>query len=40
MAAEAETGHAPARLTRAEVGFAEARALTSPDPKPDLDKKE
>ena len=40
MVAEAENGRAPAGLTRAEIGFAEARALTSPDPKPDLDKKE
>ena len=40
MAAKAETGRAPAKLTRAETGFAEARALTSPDPNPGLDKKE
>ena len=40
MVAEAENGRAPAGLTRAEIGFAEARALTSPDPNPGLDKKE
>ncbi len=40
IAAETQIDPAPSGRTRAEVGFAEARALTSPDPKSGLDTRE